>query len=71
MSGAFVINPLLLLPPSVGSGGQRRLSRTAFLHEQKLGEDPEQAECQEAEQEIEESGRKRETQAWYGHQCSK
>lgn len=66
-----MINPLLLLPPSVGSGGQRRLSGTAFLHEQKLGEDPEQVECQEAEQEIEQSGRKRETKARYGHKCTK
>lgn len=44
-----VINPLLLLPPSVGSGSQQRLSGTALLHEQKLGQDPEQEECQEAE----------------------
>lgn len=65
-----MINPLLLLPPSVGSGSQQRLSGTALLHEQKLGEDPEQEECQEAEQEIEESGRRRETEARYEPACA-
>lgn len=50
-----VYNILLLLPPSVGSGGERRLSWTAFLHEQNLGEDPEKEERHKVEQEIEKS----------------
>lgn len=50
-----VYNILLLLPPSVGSGGERRLSWTALLHEQNLGEDPEKDERHKVEQEIEKS----------------
>lgn len=42
-------NMLLLLPPSVGSGGEQRLCRTAVLHEQILKADPQQEECQEIE----------------------
>lgn len=52
-----VCNMLLLLPPSVGSGGEQRLSWTALLHERNLVEDPEKEERQEAEQEVEKSGK--------------
>lgn len=34
------VNPLLLLPPSVGPGGERRLSAAALLHEQNLAASP-------------------------------
>lgn len=43
---------LLLLPPSVGSGGKRRLLQPALLHEPNLEEDP-QKEVRQEEQEIE------------------
>lgn len=38
----------------MGSGGEHRLSRAAFLHEQRADGDPEEEERQEAEQQEEE-----------------
>jgi len=43
---------LLLLPPSVGCGAERRLSPAALLHEQRLEEDP-QKEKHSQEEDLE------------------
>lgn len=37
----------------VGSGGERRLSQPALLHEQNVEDRPQQEECQDDEQELE------------------
>lgn len=49
-----VSNMVLMLPPSVGSGVERRLGWETFPHEQKAAAHPQQAERQETEREIEE-----------------
>lgn len=47
----MILSPLvfnmLLLPRSVGPGGERRLSGPAFPHEQNTEEDPPQEEQEE------------------------
>lgn len=47
LSSPSVFNMLLLLPHSVGSGGERRLAGPAFPHEQNYEEDPQQEEQEE------------------------